>query len=123
MSMPKFAAKDADQALTRLDRIAAEIQAKHESWGMPFETAKAIVNDLDKTADEIEIASFGQESLMKRQAEVIQRDSDEAYMNGFKNPMAPVQVESDEPYMSAYGDDQSSAVHHGKSTTGKPLAP
>ena len=123
MSMPKFASKDADQVLGRLDRIARHVQANHESWGMPFDTAKAIVNDLDKTADEIEIAAFGQESFLRRQAEVIQRETDEPYMTHFENPMAPVQVEGDEPYMSAYKDDQSSAVHHGKSTTGKPLAP
>lgn len=58
-----------------------------------------------------------------RTAEVIQRDADEAYMNAFKNPMAPIQVESDEPYMAAYKDDQSSAVIHGESTSGRALAP
>ena len=88
---------------------------------MPFETAKAIVNDLDKTADEIESSTFGKESFTKRQAEVIQKESDEPYMGTFKNPMAPVQIESDEPYMAAYKDDQSSAVRHGQSTTGRPL--
>ena len=123
MSMPKFARQDADRILGRLDRIAHTIQVKHESWGMPFEAAKQLVNAVDKTADEIETAAFGKESLMNRQAEVIQRDSDEKYMDTFRNPMEPVQTESDEPYMRAYGDDQSSAVNHGKSTTGRPLAP
>jgi len=123
MSLPKFASKDADQILGRLDRMARHIQANHESWGMPFDTAKAMVNDLDKTADDIEIAAFGKESFQKRQAEVIQRDADEKYMDTFKNPMAPVQTESDEPYMKAYGDDQSSAVIHGTSETGRKLAP
>jgi len=37
--------------------------------------------------------------------------------------MKPIQTNADEPYMSAYGDDQSSAVNHGKSTIGRPLAP
>ena len=123
MSMPKFAAEAANNVLTRLDKIAGTIQANFEAWGMPFETAKEIVNDIDKTADEIETATFGKESFTKRQAEVIQKESDEPYMATFANPMAPIQVESDEPYMKAYKDDQSSAVHHGKSTTGRPLAP
>lgn len=123
MTMPKFAAKDADAILTRLDKMAAHIEANHESWGMPFETAKAIVNDIDTVADAIESSTFGKESFQKRQAEVIQKESDEPYMATFSNPMKPHQTESDEPYMRAYSDDQSSAVHHGKSTTGRPLAP
>jgi hypothetical protein len=131
--MPKFAAEEAEETLQSLDKCAHEIQLNYKSWGMPFEAAKAIVNVLDKTADEIEIATFGKESFETRQvkevtartktAEVIKQDADEAYMKGFANPMAPVQVEGDEPYMAAYKDDQSSAVHHGKSTTGRPLAP
>ena len=121
MSMPKLAADAANSTLTRLDKIAGAIQANYEAWGMPFEVAKTIVNDLDKTADEIEVASFGKESFVKRRAEVVQQEPDEKYMGTFKNPMAPVQVESDEPYMKAYADDQSSAVIHGTSTTGHPL--
>lgn len=121
--MPKFAAKDADAILGRLDKMAAHIQANHESWGMPFETAKAIVNDIDTVADAIEASTFGKESFLNRQAEVLQKESDEPYMSTFGNPMKPIQTESDEPYMKAYSDDQSSAVHHGKSTTGRPLAP
>jgi len=123
MTMPKFAAQDADQILGRLDRIAHTIKAQHEDWGMPFEVAKSIVNDLDKTADAIEIAAFGEESFLRRQAEVIQRETAEPYMQTFENPQSPEQVEADEPYMDAYKSDDSSGVHHGKSTTGRPLAP
>lgn len=112
-----------EQILTTMDRLAAHIQANHAAWGMPFETAKAIVNDIDRQADQVEITAFGKESFEKRRAEVIQKESDEPYMGTFENPMAPVQTESDEPYMKAYKDDQSSAVIHGKSTTGRPLAP
>lgn len=128
---------DKDQAnrtLTRLDRIAGSIQTNAEKWGMPFEAAKAIVNALDRTADEIEAASFGAESLAARQekvvasakpkaAHVIQQDSDESYMKTFNAPMAPHQTDSDESYMSQFKDDQSQAVETGKSTTGRPLAP
>lgn len=123
MSMPKFAATQANNLLSRLDRVASLVQENHQKWGIPFKAAKEIVNALDKTADEIEIASFGQESFQKRQAEVIMRDQDESYMDTFQNPMKPIQTDGDEKYMSAYGDDQSSAVDNGKSTTGRPLAP
>jgi hypothetical protein len=133
--MPKFAAQDADKTLARLDRIAATIQANFKQWGMPFEVAREIVIGLDMTADEVEVAAFGPESLANRQvevlktasgrrAEVIKQEPDEPYMSTFKNPMAPIQIEADEPYMKAYGPpDQSSAVLHGESTTGRPLTP
>ena len=130
MTMPKFASQDADVTLARLDKLAHTVQTKYAEWGMPFETAKEIVNAIDTTSDEIEAASFGADSLARRQAEVIaktaqviQREPDEKYMDTFANPMQPRQVEADEPYMAAYKDDQSSAVNHGKSTTGRPLAP
>lgn len=126
----KLAQQDANRALTRLDKLAATIQSKYATWGMPFEDAKKLVNDIDKTADEIEAASFGADSLQRRQvevvaktAQVIQRDGDEKYMDTFQNPMQPHQIESDEPYMKLYGDDQSSAVIHGESETGRKLAP
>lgn len=123
MTMPKFAKEDANQILGRLDRIAHSIQSQHEAWGMPFEAAKELVNDLDKTADEIEVAAFGTESLHKRQAEVIQREADEPYMQTFENPQSPHQVEADEPYMKAYNSDDSSAVIHGADESGRKLAP
>jgi hypothetical protein len=128
--LSKEQAEKASAALTRLDRVAASIQENHEAWGMSLQAAKSVVNYLDKVADEIEIATFGEESLARRQAhvmaknaKVIQQDKDESYMATFSNPMEPHQTESDEPYMSAYGDDQSSAVASGKSTSGRPLAP
>lgn len=119
----------ADKILKRLDKMAATIEAKHEEWGMPFKLAKSIVNEIDKTADELEKATYGADSMLRRQAsvlgvktaEVLQRDSDESYMDTFKAPMRPHQTDGDEPYMQAYADDQSSAVDHGKSTTGRPL--
>lgn len=135
MTMPKLAAETADPILAEMDSAAREVQARFKEWGMPFEAARRIANVLDKAADTIEIAAFGEESFLARQveaikqartvnAEVIQQEADEKYMRTFANPMAPIQVESDEPYMKAYGPpDQSSAVHHGKSTTGRPLAP
>ena len=131
MSMPKFAAQEANTILSRLDRVAGAIQENYEKMGMDFETARSIVHELDKTADEVEIASFGKESFCRRQAEVVRREPDEAYMDTFKVNPSPVQVEADEPYMKLYnlGDpirnrpDQSSNVVHGISTTQRPLTP
>jgi len=123
MTMPKIAKSEAETILGRLDKLAGYLQKHATEWGIPFETAKAMVNDLDRTADEIELAAFGDESFQTRQAEVIQKESDEPYMATFENPQSPIQTEADEPYMSAYTSDDSSGVHHGKAENGKPLAP
>jgi len=123
------ASKKASELLGRIDRIAADIQSNHESWGMPMATAKELVNNLDKIADEAERHFFGGDSLLHRQVEilkqakVIQKDSDEKYMETFNSPSAPIQTDGDEPYMSAYKDDDTNGVNTGKSTTGRPLAP
>jgi len=121
--------KKASEILSAFDRIASDIQANFASMGLSFDNAKQLVNHLDKVADEAEAHFFGPESMARRQvvvlksAKVIQKDSDESYMDTFNKPMAPLQTDADEPYMSAYADDQSSAVNNGKSTTGRPLAP
>ena len=121
--------KTASDILGRLDKVASDIQKNHTMWGMSFEAAKGLVNHIDQIADDFEKKAFGEESLKRRQveilktAEVIQRDSDEPYMDSFVVDQGVVQAEADEPYMGAYADDQSSAVRHGQSTTGRPLAP
>jgi hypothetical protein len=132
--MIKLSADDSKRIsaiLGRLDKIAETIQENHGAWGMPFEQAKPMVNEVDGIADEIESMTFGEGSLQTRQmevlasdkqAEVLQRDGDESYMNTFEKGVV-VQQDADEPYMSAYADDESSGVRHGQSTTGRPLAP
>lgn len=121
--------KQASEVLSRVDRIAADIQANHQAWGMSFEDAKKMVNGFDKLADELEARFYGEASLQRRQVEllksakVIQKDSDESYMDTFNSPSKPHQTDGDEPYMSAYADDDTAGVNAGKSTTGRPLAP
>lgn len=121
--------KAASHALGLLDKAAGTIQANHAQWGLDKSAAKALVNHLDKVADQFEMAVFGPESMAVRQVEilkaakVIQKDQDEGYMQSFQVDQGIVQSESDEPYMQAYADDQSSAVQDGKSTVGKPLCP
>ena len=137
MTMPKDTVElkqaQADHFLARLDRMASTVQAKHEQWGMPLVAAKELVNAIDKLADEFEKTAYGEQSLTIRQAsivlgtertaEVIQRDSDEKYMDTFANPQKPIQTEADEPYMSAYDTDDSSAVQNGSASNGRKLAP
>lgn len=121
--LPKFSKEEANTVLSRLDKLAGYIQSNHKSLGMTQENAKPLVNEIDKIADLIEKAAHGDESFLLRQAEVLMKDSDESYMDTFKNPMKTHQTDADEKYMGAYNDDQSSAVHHGKAENGKPLAP
>lgn len=132
MTTPKLSAeqkKAADETLGRLDKVAKTIEDNFQAWGLDFETAKSLVNHLDKQADTIEAAVYGEESLMKRQVEVlktakvIQRENDENYMGSFETDMGVVQQDADEPYMTAYRDDQSSAVGSGADATGRRLAP
>jgi len=122
--IPKQAAND---VLERLERTATYIETNAAKWGIPTKVAQALVLDLDKASDTVEVLAFGEDSLAKRQvavvAKVIQKESDEPYMGTFDNPMKPILTNSDEPYMQAYADDQSSAVINGKSSTGVPLAP
>jgi hypothetical protein len=127
MSDTKLTKKEASDILYRLDKMAGEIQSKFASMGLDRNTAKALVNDIDKVADLIEKGAFGEDSFVTRrievlkQAKVIQHDSDESYMTTFSNPMKPHQTDADEKYMSAFKDDQSSAVISGKSENGKTL--
>jgi hypothetical protein len=127
MALSKEAKAKVDNVLGRLDKMAGFIQANHKKWGMDFDTAKDLVNNLDIVADTVEKMAYGEDSMLRRQvevikkAEVIERNSDEPYMDTFKNPMQPVMTNADEPYMSAYSDDQSSAVIHGKSEVNRPL--
>jgi hypothetical protein len=131
INMPaKFAQEEASKVLTRLDRIAQVIQDNHAKWGMKFEAARAVVNEIDKVADEVELNAYGPEHLYQRQvhvlrqAKVLQKDSDEGYMDTFNAPTAPVQTDADEnEYMSLFKDDQTIAVESGKATNGRPLAP
>lgn len=126
----KFAKEQANEAIGRLDRLAGLIESDYEKWGLSFKVAKHIVNEIDKSADLIETGSFGEDSLRKRQVEVLREakllggDGDERkYMDTFDAPMAPIQTDRDEGYMSLFKDDQSSAVGNGKSETGRDLAP
>lgn len=116
--------------LARLDRMASIVQENHEKWGMKFAAAKDLTNEIDKIADTLELATYGEDSLLNRQAsvmkiaEVLESDSDESYMNAFESTTEPHQIDADEAgYMNLFKDDQSSALLHGKTVAGKALLP
>lgn len=139
----------ANQILSRMDKLAAAVQANYSKWGLDFKQAKELVHGLDRVADETEQFIFGGDSLLRRQAEiavqdpdfakeaqtvvgpaifakaakVLQRDSDEPYMDSFNSITKPIETDADEPYMQTYADDQSSAVIEGEDETGRELAP
>jgi len=137
MTTPKLSAEQktaANETLARFDKLAQDIQANHEAWGLDFDAAKDLVNHIDQGADKFEKAVYGEDSLAKRQAEivsdnmakeakVVQRDSDEPYMESFQSTEGAIQTNADEPYMAAYKDDQSSAVGSGSDAAGRRLAP
>lgn len=119
--------KAVNNTLSRLDKVAGDIMASYQEWGLTKDAARQLVNHIDRTADTIEVAAYGAESLARRQvgvlkqAKVFQQDADEPYMKAFQVDQGVVQQDADEPYMSAYNDDQSSAVREGVSTSGRPL--
>src|SRR5690606_11281260 len=99
-------AAQADNILARHDRIAAVVQEKAAKWGVPFEEAKALVNALDKLADDTETFIYGGQSLARRQAETLLRDeefrreaSDTVGKAVVSKAAAVLQRDSDEPYM------------------------
>lgn len=118
MSMKLTAAQvsSVNSVLTELDKLAHSIQIKHASWGMSFEAAKELVNNIDKIADTVEATCFGGQSLLTRQVEVfklakvIQQDADETYMSTFNSPTKPHQTDADEEYMKQFSDDQTTSV-------------
>ena len=79
MTTPKLSAeqkKAADETLGRLDKVAHAIEANFQTWNLPFETAKSIVNHLDKVADHIEVATYGEKSFKDRQVEILKQAVD-----------------------------------------------
>lgn len=124
--------KAASTVLARMDQISEYLQKNYAGLGIEFDEAKKVVNALDMCADDFEKAAFGEESFEHRrqevmaankEAEVIQRDSDEPYMDAFNNPSGTKQTDSDEPYMSTYNTDGTTEVVEGEDEKGEDLTP
>jgi len=100
----------ASHVLSTLENIASNIEALVEEKKLPkTEVTASIIKNIDSFSDKLEAEVFGEESFRKRQAKVIEQDSDESYMKTFENPQKVIEGESDEPYMHHTGP-----TFHGK---------
>lgn len=71
--MDKKAEHATEAALTALDKLATLVETKAGTGGMSPKLAKAIVRELDKVADQLELTMFGEESLLYRQASILSK--------------------------------------------------
>jgi hypothetical protein len=96
----------AGSILSRLEKAADELQshlASEELSPAAKADLKSIVGHIDQLSDKVEVTAFGEESFKKRQAKVLEKDSDEKYMDTFDNPQKVIESDPDEPYMHDTG--------------------
>lgn len=96
MAMDK---KSANQVLQTLDDTAQRLENLKVAGKINPQVADDLIRQIDTFADRFQIAAFGKESFKRFQAKVIQRDSDEKFMDTFDNPNKVIQSDADEPYM------------------------
>lgn len=96
MAMDK---KSANQVLQILDDTAKRMEKLKVAGKIDPKVADGIVREIDTFADRVQIAAFGKESFQRFVSKVIQKDSDEKFMDTFDNPNKVIQSDSDEPYM------------------------
>lgn len=89
----------ANKILTNLEHVATQVEALAKEGRIDAEEATKLASMIDAFSDRFEIAAFGEESFKRRQAKVLQKDKDEAYMDTFDNPNKVIQADKDEPYM------------------------
>jgi len=92
----------ANRVLANLDETANKIDSLVKAGKINPKVASSLVRDIDTFADRFQVAAFGPGSLKRHSekvAKVLQKDSDEPYMNTFDNPNKVIQSDSDEPYM------------------------
>jgi hypothetical protein len=92
----------ANQILTNLDETANLIDKLAKAGKVDPKVASELTGNIDSFADRFQVAAFGKGSLQTWKAKVgkvLQRDSDEPYMETFQNPQKPIQTDPDEPYM------------------------
>lgn len=89
----------ANQILSSLDRSANTIDELSNAGKIDPKVAAEISANIDRAADKIEIAAFGEKNLAVRQAKVLQRDPDEKFMDTYDNPNKVLQSDADEKFM------------------------
>lgn len=100
----------ANKVLTNLDRTAGTLEALAKSGKVDPRVAAKLVHEIDSFADRFQVAAFGEESLRKHQAKVIQKDSDEKFMDTFDNPNKLIEGDADEDFMKEFDTDRTTTV-------------
>lgn len=103
----------ANRVLTNLDHTAAKIEKLAAAGKIEPRVAAELVRDLDAFADNFQVAAFGAEKFAAHKAKVakvLQRDSDEKFMDTFSNPNKLIEGDSDEGFMKEFNTDNSSDV-------------
>jgi len=117
----------ANQILSTLDETANKIDELTKSGKLDQKMASEVINNIDSFSDKFQVYAFGPGSLTRHKlkvAEVLQKDSDEKYMDSFDNIQKVIQSDADEKYMhhtgptfsgkgmGTYDTDDSSQVIH-----------
>jgi hypothetical protein len=94
----------ANRVLHTLETTADQLDGLAKAGKIDPRLAAHLTHDIDAFSDKFEVAVYGKENLQRRasrliQAKVIQRDSDEKYMETFKNPIKTITTDTDEKYM------------------------
>lgn len=92
----------ANKVLANLDETANKIDMLVKAGKIDPRLASTLVKEIDSFADRFQVAAFGPESLKRhaaKVAKVLQKDSDEKYMDTFDNPNKVIQSDADEGFM------------------------
>ena len=100
MSIPK---QIANKVLSNLDVAASKIERLAKAGKIEPRLASQLIHDVDSFADRFEVAAYGRDSLNRRQAKVLKKDADEAYMSAFDNVNDIIKQDADEGYMKESG--------------------
>ena len=103
--------KIANRVLTNLDHTASRIEALAKQGKIEPRTASALVREIDTFADKFQVAAYGLDKFRALQAHVLQRDSDEKFMDTFENPNKLISGDSDEGFMKEFDVDVTNAVN------------
>lgn len=105
--------KIANSVLTTLDRTASKIQHLIATGKIEPRAASALILEIDGYADRFQVAAFGADKLAayrSKVSKVLQKDSDEKFMDTFDNPNKVIQSDADEAFMKEFDTDNSSDV-------------
>jgi hypothetical protein len=94
----------ANRVLATLENTADLLDGLAAAGKIDPRLASHLAHDIDAFSDKFEVAVYGKENLQRRasrliQAKVVQRDSDEKYMETFENTVKPITTDADEKYM------------------------